>query len=509
MRLNLIVKKFKIDFSIYFFLGIISATLPSIGFYFTNSLIEAVINNKDFLSDMILIIFVVVITIVFVSLKTFWRGIILEKIMHFIREEKTNSLMSSSFDFNLNIRKTENELTKKISKIMEESVLGIFDIVNNFVLLSSAFTVLFLFHWILGLVIFVAISFLLTIVYLSDNYSSKHYNEIKKEYIEYNKRIKRTIKWRNGLFLLQKINFFNNLILKMTLSTNSKIYEIYKKTIYYSVFALSLGLIFQLSGPIISALLAYYGFVSISVIAVSGFLLGIIYSTTASFSLQLKNFKNSKAELNNLVFKKDSGRKRKTPIFEIEFINFNPTIRGIPVFEKDINIRLIKNSKIHLVGDAALEKSSILFKTLINNTHFKGEILINKKKANRFISYSKIIFLNKNPHIFKGSLRENFGLFSSKYSDFSMNKIKDIVNLPIDLNKQISSTSISESHKQKIALARALLTKPDFIFMDEALCNIPITNREGIEKIIAKSNIGVVLITGKKVGEEYEKISIN
>ena len=121
--------------------------------------------------------------------------------------------------------------------------------------------------------------------------------------------------------------------------------------------------------------------------------------------------------------------------------------------------------------------------------------------------WHKIIgYVPQNVVILNQSLRENilFGANRKVYSDKDIKNIliqteldKFLKKMPNGLSQIINEDghNISGGEKQRIGIARALLSGPDVIILDEATSNLDSTTEDKILKMINNLNKTVVIIS--------------
>ena len=138
---------------------------------------------------------------------------------------------------------------------------------------------------------------------------------------------------------------------------------------------------------------------------------------------------------------------------------------------------------------------------MLNN--YKGEILWggkNLKKIDMQDFKNKIGYVGPESYIIKGSIIENikYGIDSDRVSKITEEDVYDACKIACinkeffdgeeeNLNKQLNSfgEGLSMGQKQRLSLARAILRKPNILFLDEITANLDIENEK---KIISNLN---------------------
>lgn len=218
------------------------------------------------------------------------------------------------------------------------------------------------------------------------------------------------------------------------------------------------------------------------------------------------------AEIFDLELEKVQDEKRKLapaslnlPI-RIENLNFRYGTRKLVL--ENINMTINAGEKIALVGESGSGKTT-LTKLLMNFYPWeKGEIFIgnyNLKDINLESLRNRIAYISQDIFLFSGTIRENLELGNE---DASMEDIIEacrlskadefINNLPLRYETILeeNGANLSGGQKQRLAIARALLKKPDILIMDEATSNLDSITEKAIEKTInsLSRNITTIII---------------
>lgn len=173
-----------------------------------------------------------------------------------------------------------------------------------------------------------------------------------------------------------------------------------------------------------------------------------------------------------------------------------------------INMKIKAGSKIALVGESGSGKTT-LSKLIMNFYPWeKGEIYIgdyNLKDIQLEALRSKIAYISQDIFLFSGTIRENLELgnedatFADIISACKLSKSDEFINqLPLryDTMLEENGANLSGGQKQRLAIARALLKKPDILIMDEATSNLDSITEKAIEKTIngLSQNITTIII---------------
>lgn len=214
---------------------------------------------------------------------------------------------------------------------------------------------------------------------------------------------------------------------------------------------------------------------------------------------------------------------------ELNFDNFNYDIKDISRIElkdlsmsyytnlfKGMNITLNKGDIVNLIGDNGSGKTTLIniIMGIIKPT--TGEILINNKKnydMRSVIKYTELIsIVPQNVELFSETVRENICLDKNFSDEEIINLSKDIGFREFNdefLNRRIINRglNLSGGQRQKIAILRALIRKPELLILDEAESNLDSTSRENLFKyIINTKNNRITLIVSHNISNEEFKI---
>lgn len=180
----------------------------------------------------------------------------------------------------------------------------------------------------------------------------------------------------------------------------------------------------------------------------------------------------------------------------VEFKNIDFRYGTRQIVLKNLNLTINPGEKIALVGESGSGKTTLV-KLLLNFYKWeKGELLINGyniKDINIDYLREKIAYISQDIFMFSGSITENLTLGMDEpdlervIEVCKMVKAHDFINdMPMRYETYLeeNGTNLSGGQRQRLAIARALLKKPDILIMDEATSNLDSITEKAIENVI-------------------------
>jgi len=114
---------------------------------------------------------------------------------------------------------------------------------------------------------------------------------------------------------------------------------------------------------------------------------------------------------------------------------------------------------------------------------------------------AKLLFLPQKPYLPIGSLKRVVAYPDdpANFSDQQVLDALDAVGLP-DLEGNLDRSQhwaqvLSGGEQQRLAFARALLTKPDWLFLDEATASLPDEDQDQLYKLLKEKLPGTTLVS--------------
>lgn len=165
---------------------------------------------------------------------------------------------------------------------------------------------------------------------------------------------------------------------------------------------------------------------------------------------------------------------------------------------KDVSLHVEGPGMIGIVGESGAGKSTLIHLLAGLLSPSQGEIFINEKKIPSFQQkewLEKIAYIPQHPYIFPLSLADNIRFYEPGATDEEVEAIVyqiglgDFVrSLPHGIHERIGEggRSLSGGQEQRIAIARALLSKREIILLDEPTAHLDIETEYEIKQLIVK-----------------------
>ena len=405
------------------------------------------------------------------------------------------------------ISRSTNDITNYIAPLFGYGILLIFDgiIYNLFisVLIFNKSSLIYL--------LLIHIPLILQTIYLvrRRKVQEKYYNEMAKTMDEITEETLENVKGIRVIraySLLDKVR--NSFVGKLRSYARSN-EEYMKKTLVYQplntvslaasyIIAVACGFYFinlgmMTLGELISVCVVI-GMIQWPYIALSELVIMIIEVRQAT--KRVLEISDKKADVNN-----DLAESNFEFNSSIEFKDFNFSYEDNNHVLEDINFTINKGETIGVVGKTGSGKTTFIKQLLRLYPIEENTLLLDGKGIERYYDYSvraKIGYAPQEYQLFSKSIKENVLFYRYDLED----KLDDVLE-QADIKKDISrfkdgidtlvgenGLSLSGGQKQRLGIARALLSDPDILILDDSLSAVDSNTEKAIIENIKKTREG-------------------
>ena len=173
---------------------------------------------------------------------------------------------------------------------------------------------------------------------------------------------------------------------------------------------------------------------------------------------------------------------------------------------EDFSLDIEKGTSISLVGESGSGKTTIA-KLLLNFYRFeKGIITIDNNSLldiNLSVLRERIAYIPQETFVFSGTIFDNitFGIENPNMEEVircaKMAQIHEFINeqpLRYETYLDENGGNLSGGQKQRLAIARAMLKKPDILILDEATSNLDTVTEKAVQETLENYSDGMTTI---------------
>ncbi len=183
---------------------------------------------------------------------------------------------------------------------------------------------------------------------------------------------------------------------------------------------------------------------------------------------------------------------------------------------RNINFIFNKGYKYAIFGDSGSGKSTLIKLLMGFHKTYDGKIFFNDtelKTIKNTSLWEQIGYIQQKVFIMSGTLKDNITLFSDIYTDEEINKAIELSGLNgvieslsngIDTYIEEGGKNFSGGEKQRISLARALLSDKSIFLLDESFSALDNKNAIEIEKKVLELDKTIISITHRANDNLYK-----
>lgn len=179
---------------------------------------------------------------------------------------------------------------------------------------------------------------------------------------------------------------------------------------------------------------------------------------------------------------------------ELNNINFRYGQRELTL--EDISLNIHKGEKIAIIGESGSGKTTLVKLLLKFYNPESGQILINGKNISDISIKSirdAIAYVDQDSFLFADTIKNNLKFGNEDITDEEIVNVcklckadEFISKLPMKYDFPLceKGTNLSVGQRQRLAIARALLRKPDVLILDEATSNLDTITESAIKDVL-------------------------
>lgn len=502
----------------------VSVITPNVSGRVVDQVLDRV-SKPDIQRGMIVFLGVCILQMLF----SVWNDYAQKKFVRSIKKEMRSSAFCC-FSKKINLKRDEiasftSFVNNDIPCITEQYCLGVLDIASCICLLVCTSLSLFSVHWVLAFVI-IAISLL--IVYLPKLMRDKA-SDSRKNYAEslsgYNTHMESYLK---GVNVIRAYNYHKRANQFME-QNNSQVEQREGEMSKYQVEVQSITTVLQIAKTFFVFLCGIFlincGEIKVGDLVIALQLAGNIGAPIEVLAYALHSRNEAKPLVDKYIEIIEYGKEQnsekgfeKLPLSEIAVNNLSYEIDGVSILH-DLSMKFQAGKKYMICGKSGSGKSTLLrLLSQMNDDTYSGVITVDGRDIRDIdpaIFHREISIVFQEPYLFWTTLEENILLgrdISKERFDEVMTKLNIGYLMERFKGKEINvemADTLSGGEKQRIALARAILGRPQVYLLDEATSALDNENTYVVEKMLLEEDAMIIHVSHKPVEElknRYDKI---
>ncbi|MDO4599442.1 MAG: ABC transporter ATP-binding protein [[Ruminococcus] gnavus] len=401
---------------------------------------------------------------------------------------------------NNDVANLENNYFAKIPEILQ----------NGFVFLTCAGVLCYYDVRIVCLVILTALLPVAVPFLIGEKLSQKS-KELYEELENYNRKLK---DWMGGFEVIHSFQVEDEVKKRFAKSVEEVEKRRYEGRRYqnpYGILTLLLTYLILSIQLVVSAYLVFTGSISERMLLSIFYLISSVNNPIREIAYLLLDVKaaipNARKVETLLNEKSEESKKTGEPVKSVMPLELKEVRFGYTK-EKEVlhgvTVRFEKGKKYAIVGSSGCGKSTLL-KLLANYYEdYEGEILIGKQELRAIDRKSlsrKMAMIHQNVFLFEDTLRANITMFQ-EYPDEEIKAAvkkagleKIVEDNPLGIEQMVceNGNNFSGGEKQRIAIARAILTRAEVLLLDEATSSLDAELSMQIEQLILSQKETTIL----------------
>lgn len=527
LKMKELLYKFKLR-NILMIIILILLTVTEIATSFTlsntiNAMIEQ--NTNNFIQAIALTFGIYLVFLFITYIKILYQSKTQEEMKIHLRHKVVNRLGHTDYQSYHKYKPStySSWLMNDVNQISTQSLTPFYELLAGIISLVISTITLLSLHWVLIAYTLIALGLILFIPKLFNKVITSASIKLTKENETYLSKITDYLNAYDTLFSYRQLPFMQESLDKQAKELSDVSYK-YQKLMALVAVAGGFGNILgQIGVFAVTGYLVLNDQLSVGSIMVTTTLAGNIFNTAGNLSQHISQIQSSKPifeKFNGIeISERSNHMKHSSNTLEDGFLlkNLNFSYEDKQIIDNlTVEFDLAKNYAI--IGESGSGKSTLL--NLIGGRldNYQGSITLDGKEINQETYdelYDNVLYIDQNPHIFDGTIRENLEM-SQSYSD---EELWDVL-AKVHLKELISNTNdgldyyigesgklLSGGQKQRLSIARSLLRDKKVLLLDEVTSSLDHDTAVSIESLLlSEEDTSVIMITHNLREEIIDKI---
>lgn len=527
LKMKELLYKFKLR-NILMIIILILLTVTEIATSFTlsntiNAMIEQ--NTNNFIQAIALTFGIYLVFLFITYIKILYQSKTQEEMKIHLRHKVVNRLAHTDYQSYHKYKPStySSWLMNDVNQISTQSLTPFYELLTGIISLVISTITLLSLHWVLIAYTLIALGLILFIPKLFNKVITSASIKLTKENETYLSKITDYLNAYDTLFSYRQLPFMQESLDKQAKELSDVSYK-YQKLMALVAVAGGFGNILgQIGVFAVTGYLVLNDQLSVGSIMVTTTLAGNIFNTAGNLSQHISQIQSSKPifeKFNGIeISERSNHMKHSSNTLEDGFLlkNLNFSYEDKQIIDNlTVEFDLAKNYAI--IGESGSGKSTLL--NLIGGRldNYQGSITLDGKEINQETYdelYDNVLYIDQNPHIFDGTIRENLEM-SQSYSD---EELWDVL-AKVHLKELISNTNdgldyyigesgklLSGGQKQRLSIARSLLRDKKVLLLDEVTSSLDHDTAVSIESLLlSEEDTSVIMITHNLREEIIDKI---